>query len=152
VPVERLRRTQLGAAAASAEILVVDAPHDGEEGWSADAPVLTIVPTRERAEDLEHTLEYLHSLAAKGRRSPQVAIVLCRIHSAHESALARGRLTSAGHVVLEGELRQSNSFPALQETGRAVTESPVAALAQESYELVKAMQGAFVTAGQLGGS
>jgi hypothetical protein len=41
---------------------------------------------------------------------------------------------------------------AAQETGYAETESPVAALAKESYELVKAMQVAFVIARQFRGS
>jgi hypothetical protein len=58
--------------------------------------------------------------------------------------LARERLTAAGYLVLQGELRQSNSFQKLQETGRAVTESPVADLAQEAHALVKSMQELFV--------
>jgi hypothetical protein len=111
-----------------------------------------IVPTRESGEDLERTLNYLQGLEARGRTSPQLAVALCRVYSLEESALARERLTSAGHMVLQGELRQSNSFRDLQASGRAVTESPVAALAEEAYELVKGMQGAFVTAQQVGGS
>jgi len=151
VPIARGQQTELGAAARSVELLVMDAPANSvhREDWLAASPLLTIVVSRASADELDHTLKYLRELGVKGDTHPQLAVALCRIHSNGEAVKARGRLNGAGYAVFRGELRQSNSFRGLQQMGRAVTESPVAYLAAEAYELIKAMQAAFATAFKL---
>jgi hypothetical protein len=127
-------------------LLVIDAPAslNGAEDWSHLLPFLTIVATRESLDELDHTTHLSRGLTESGLCKQRLAVALCRIQCSSESMLAREHLMAAGYPVLQGELRQSNSFQKLQETGRAVTESPVADLAQEAYALVKSIQELFV--------
>jgi chromosome partitioning protein len=148
IPVERVPHAQALVRAAEIELLVVDTPCCADERISALAKGsrLTVVCTRSNIADVDLSIRLMHQLRESGIPDWRLAPALCRVQDQAESTFAREHLRRAGYDVLKGEVTESRSFEGLQSRGRAVTESPVTWLVQETLELVSSIQGAFVAA------
>jgi hypothetical protein len=140
--------TQVFARAAEIDLLVVDAAVCDDEriAWLAKGSGLTVVCTRSRLDEIDRSIRLMRELRAKAVPDWRVAPALCRVQDKAESTFARDYLRQAGYDALRGEMTESRSFQDLQSHGRAITESPVAALVQEPLKLVNSIQGALVAA------
>jgi hypothetical protein len=129
-------------------LLVVDTPVCADEriielAWGSR---LTGLFTRSCVDDVDRSIRLMHKLRESGVPDWCLAPALCRVQNKAESTFARDHLRRAGYDALKGEVTESRSFADLQSRGRAITESPVTSLVQETLELVSSIQGALVAA------
>lgn len=151
VVVETMPDAQVFTRAAELGLLVVDTPVCADERIVrlAKRSRLTVVCTRSCIDDVDLSIRLMHELKEKGVPDCCLAVALCRVQDKIELTRARDDLRRAGYGALKGEVTESKSFGDLQNRGRAITESPVASLAQETLELVNSIQEAFVAALEL---
>jgi len=148
IPVERVPHAEVLTRAAKIDFLVVDAPVCADERIArlAMGSGLTVVCTRSGIDDLDLSIRLMHAMREKGVPDWRLALALCRVQNKEESTFGRDRLRGAGYDALRGEVMESKSFGGLQDRGHAITESPVAWLVEETVELVRSIQRAFVSA------
>ena len=146
--VERVPYAQVLTRAAKIDLLVVDTPVCADERIArlAMGSGLTVVCTRGSVVDVDLSIRLMHAMRERGVQDWRIVLALCRVQNKEESTFARDRLRRAGYDALQGEVTESRSFGGLQDRGHAITESPVASLVQETFELVQSIQGAFVSA------
>jgi chromosome partitioning protein len=139
--VEQVPRLQVFARAAEVDVLVADAPGwaDASTVWLAQGSQLTVLPTGASVDDLNPTIRLTHELLNKGIADWRLALALCRIQTDAEADFARGYLKQAGYQALKGVLREKKGYRDMQNEGHAITESPVAALSHEAFELVESI-------------
>lgn len=141
IRVEQVPRLQVFSKADEADVLVADAPGwaDASTVWLAQGSQLTVLPTGASVDDLNPTIRLTHELLNKGIAVWRIALALCRIQTDAEAAFARDYLKQAGYEPLKGALREKTGYRDMQNLGHAITETPVASLAREAFELVESI-------------
>ena len=138
IAVEALPRLQVFSRAASLDMLIADAPGwaDASTVWLAQGSHLTVLPTGSSVDDLNPTIRLTHELINKGIADWRLAVALCRIQTDAEAEFARSYLKQAGYTALKGLLREKKGYRDMQNEGHAITESPIASLAHEAFDLI----------------
>jgi chromosome partitioning protein len=144
IAVEPVPRLQVFSRAATVDVLIADAPGwaDASTVWLAQGSHLTVLPTGAGVDDLNPTIRLTHELLDKGIADWRLAVALCRIQTDAEAEFARSYLKQAGYTALEGLLREKKGYRDMQNEGHAITESPVASLAHEAFELIDSIAAA----------
>lgn len=116
------------------DLLVIDTPgRAGSETLSlAKASDLLLLTTDTNALELEPTVMLVHSLTAAGISDDRVAIALTKVLDDKREAEARAYLKAAGYEALPVALRFNRVTHDIANEGRAVTEAPQKAVAEEA--------------------
>lgn len=140
IRVERMPRLQVFTKAATADVLVVDAPGWADEStlWLAQGSQLTVLPCGVSIDDLNPTIRLIHELVGKGIQEWRLALTLMRLQNEKDGEFARGYLGAAGFkgLLLGHEVREARQYREAQDAGHAITEVSDRKLAREASALM----------------
>ncbi len=124
------------------DLLVLDgAPHSTVATLKiAESSKLVLLPTGLSLDDMEPSVLLAHELLKKGTPKSKIAFALCRVgDSETEIKEARGYLTQAGYIVLQGSLPEKIAYRRASDEGKAVTETRFSSLNVRADELAQSI-------------
>jgi chromosome partitioning protein len=127
------------AAADDIDLLIIDSPGGtGPETLEiARVSHLVVQPTGASADDLVPAVLTFHDLVNAGIPKDRLVIAICRVLTVGEVDVARAYVTDAGYRALAGAVSERSAYREAQNRGRAITETPAAALNAQAEALIE---------------
>jgi chromosome partitioning protein len=129
------------AQANGADLLVIDGPARADKDTIEIARIadLVVLPTGASLDDLRPAIRTANSLIKAGIAASRLLFVLSRIGTDSEAEAARAYIGEAGYSVAPGFVPERTAYRAIQNEGRAITETRYPQLRAAAEAVVQAL-------------